>query len=909
MPSEYANDLMARVGLDTTEWKKGITDLNSGIKHIETGFQATAALMDDWSNSSEGLKKRIETLNDKLALQKKKLDTLKQAYEEEVNANGEGSKGAEELAKKMYSAQQEIQRTQVSIEKYNNKLSEMGVFSEKNAKKLDSLAASTRKLSAASAAGLAAIGAGIYKAASNADDLNTLAQQTGLTTAEIQKFQYASEVVDVSVDTITGALRKMTKNMDSTSADVQEAWKTIGVSPTDAAGKMRDTTEVFYEALEGLSKIRNETERDQVAMYLFGKSANDLAGIVDDGGKALKELGEEAEKAGLIMSQDTIDGANKLNDTIDKLKATVQAEFLKAFSDDAGKLTEEAEDLAKTLTSALKTILNLPSPVKKTGVAVLALSATISPLLSSGANAIRIINSIKKLNFAKNLANTTKAFNATKTAAAGTTTALVETKTAATGATMALTKTEISANGAATGITAVGKATNTAIPILGAIVLSLKAVKAIADKYEENRNKAIDKKYDKLIEKSNKSYDKEIKNINTELKTKEKALNQEIYDTEVYYDNLIKQASEYEKTERKSIEKQKEALKEAHTLRLAQLKEEYDAQVALLEQQQSSATAPLQAQIDAIDALTAAEDEAEKERSNKEKLRELEENILNASSLTERQQAQKAYSDFVADLEKEQTRKKREEEKNRLKNQIETINSEINAEKSKLETEYNDNVDNENDKYETDVKALDDRLEYLDDYINQKSEKLEEDKNKEIKRIQDETEAYIDGLNDRLDELEKAKEEEKKILNKKRKEEKETSVDNYTSYVVPFEVPTQFEIPMGLFGRIPSHASGTDFWRGGLTRINEEGGEILNLPRGTQIIPHDVSVEAAKEYARAVTNNTTNADNRVYNNYGAQQHVTKVEIGGRSVGEIIEPTVSNIMAIKIEQRKREGHAY
>ncbi|MEE0840756.1 MAG: hypothetical protein U0L72_09495, partial [Acutalibacteraceae bacterium] len=76
MPSDYANDLMARVGLDTTEWKKGITDLNAGIKHIETGFQATAALMDDWGNSSEGLKKRIETLNDKLALQKQKLDIL-----------------------------------------------------------------------------------------------------------------------------------------------------------------------------------------------------------------------------------------------------------------------------------------------------------------------------------------------------------------------------------------------------------------------------------------------------------------------------------------------------------------------------------------------------------------------------------------------------------------------------------------------------------------------------------------------------------------------------------------------------------------------------------------------------------------------------------------------------------------
>lgn len=47
------------------------------------------------------------------------------------------------------------------------------------------------------------------------------------------------------------------------------------------------------------------------------------------------------------------------------------------------------------------------------------------------------------------------------------------------------------------------------------------------------------------------------------------------------------------------------------------------------------------------------------------------------------------------------------------------------------------------------------------------------------------------------------------------------------------------------FGNIGSNATGTSSWRGGLTRINEMGGEILNLPGGTQIIPHDVSMRMA----------------------------------------------------------------
>jgi len=45
---------------------------------------------------------------------------------------------------------------------------------------------------------------------------------------------------------------------------------------------------------------------------------------------------------------------------------------------------------------------------------------------------------------------------------------------------------------------------------------------------------------------------------------------------------------------------------------------------------------------------------------------------------------------------------------------------------------------------------------------------------------------------------------------------------------------------------LPGNASGTNNWRGGLTRVNERGGEVMNLPRGTQIIPHDVSVKALR---------------------------------------------------------------
>lgn len=59
-------------------------------------------------------------------------------------------------------------------------------------------------------------------------------------------------------------------------------------------------------------------------------------------------------------------------------------------------------------------------------------------------------------------------------------------------------------------------------------------------------------------------------------------------------------------------------------------------------------------------------------------------------------------------------------------------------------------------------------------------------------------------------------------------------------------------IPGVSISAIPYLSHGTDDWAGGFARINEGGrGELVYLPGGAQVIPHDISVQYAKEAARA----------------------------------------------------------
>ena len=49
---------------------------------------------------------------------------------------------------------------------------------------------------------------------------------------------------------------------------------------------------------------------------------------------------------------------------------------------------------------------------------------------------------------------------------------------------------------------------------------------------------------------------------------------------------------------------------------------------------------------------------------------------------------------------------------------------------------------------------------------------------------------------------------------------------------------------------IPTLAKGTDYWQGGIVQISEKGGEIVDLPSGSRVYPHDESVRMARQESK-----------------------------------------------------------
>ncbi len=155
-----------------------------------------------------------------------------------------------------------------------------------------------------------------------ADELLTMSSVTRQSTTDLQRYQYALKFVDGDLNTLTGAMTRNIRAMGNArdaSWNTTTAYKRLGISVVDANGELRDSNEVFWEAIDALNKIGNETERDELAMQLFGKSAQELNPIISAGSEEFKKYGAEAERLGLIMDEGTIQRYGAVNDKIEML--------------------------------------------------------------------------------------------------------------------------------------------------------------------------------------------------------------------------------------------------------------------------------------------------------------------------------------------------------------------------------------------------------------------------------------------------------------------------------------------------------------------------------------------------------------------------------------------------------------
>lgn len=382
--------------------RRAITEINNGAKVLKSEMNKLTAEYDGNTDSAEFLTQKYDILERQMLTQKDKVKALKQAVADSAEAYGEADSRTQNWIIQLNNAEAalantygEMGRTQTAIENMDGALDNVSGSTEtasggmeslgdvldtvadklgiklpdsitKTADGLGAIPTSTAVAAGAFAAVLAVVVKLEKKlmdmtkeAADSAKNLVDMSSQTGISTENLQAFQYAEDFIGVGTDTIADSLKDLTTKMSDAAngnEDVIEKFDQLGVSIYDADGNLRNAEDTFWDVVDSLGEMSNQTERDALAMDLINESAQKLNPLIEIGSEGFKKYADEAENVGYILSNDQLkaltdvdEAQNRLLKSQEAVSKQISAEYAPYMSDALNETRELIEKVGTAL--------------------------------------------------------------------------------------------------------------------------------------------------------------------------------------------------------------------------------------------------------------------------------------------------------------------------------------------------------------------------------------------------------------------------------------------------------------------------------------------------------------------------------------------------------------------------------
>lgn len=190
-----------------------------------------------------------------------------------------------------------------------------------------------------------------------ASSLGEVAQQLGVTTKGLQVYRYAATQVGIAQEDMDKGLAKLTLSLGKAEAGSKSqtaAFNALGISLQQISGKTAD--QVIPLIAEGLAKIPDPAKRAAIEVELFGKAGQKLDTLLSGGAAGVRDFSNEAERLGLVLSNEQIQNADNLADKLASLNKQLETRIAGVVADNAKSILDLANAFASLAESALKAL-------------------------------------------------------------------------------------------------------------------------------------------------------------------------------------------------------------------------------------------------------------------------------------------------------------------------------------------------------------------------------------------------------------------------------------------------------------------------------------------------------------------------------------------------------------------------
>lgn len=173
------------------------------------------------------------------------------------------------------------------------------------------------------AAGAAALYGMAMKSAETTDRIDKLSNKIGISKTAFQEWDYVLGQNGMDVEKLQVGVKTLTAQMDAVAKgnkNAAENFEKLGLSVTDANGKLKSQEQMTNETIMALANMENGTEKARLATELFGKAGIEMMPMLNNGAEGITQLKDRAHELGLVMSDEAVTAGVVLGDTMDDVK-------------------------------------------------------------------------------------------------------------------------------------------------------------------------------------------------------------------------------------------------------------------------------------------------------------------------------------------------------------------------------------------------------------------------------------------------------------------------------------------------------------------------------------------------------------------------------------------------------------
>jgi hypothetical protein len=176
------------------------------------------------------------------------------------------------------------------------------------------------KVGLTAVAGAAGIGLLVKSSLQSIDTLGKTAQKLGVTSQALQKLRYASNLAGVETRTVDMAVQRFTRRLSeaaNNTGEAKDALKELGLNAKELAKQPLDKQ--MLKLADAFDQVQSSGDKVRLAFKLFDSEGVAFVNTLEGGSAALRQMFQDAEGLGFILSSSAVKGVEEANDAMMKL--------------------------------------------------------------------------------------------------------------------------------------------------------------------------------------------------------------------------------------------------------------------------------------------------------------------------------------------------------------------------------------------------------------------------------------------------------------------------------------------------------------------------------------------------------------------------------------------------------------